>query len=53
MKTRKKTFEWISHKLAPEVSLPYQPGRPFNPTSEEIFGTVIEYIDRCKKELPS
>jgi hypothetical protein len=28
-KTRKKTFEWIAHKLAPEVELPYEPGRPF------------------------
>jgi hypothetical protein len=52
MKTRKKTFEWVSHKLAPEVSLPYHPGRPFNPTNEEILGAVLEYIDRCKKELP-
>lgn len=51
-RTRKKTFEWIAHKLAPEVELPYDPGRPFNPTSEEILSAVTKYIDRCKKELP-
>jgi len=51
IKTRKKTFEWVSHKLAAEVSLPYSPGRPFDPTSEEIVCAVLEYIDRCKQEL--
>jgi hypothetical protein len=51
-KTRKKTFEWITHKLAPEIDLPYEPDRPFNPTSDEILGAVTEYIGRCKKELP-
>jgi hypothetical protein len=51
-KTRKKTFEWIAHKLASEVNLPYEAGRVFNPTSDEILSAVTEYIDRCKKELP-
>jgi hypothetical protein len=51
-KTRNKTFEWVSHKLAPEVSLPFEPNRQFDPTSEEILNAVLKYIDRCKKELP-
>jgi hypothetical protein len=51
-RTRRKTFEWITHKLASEVDLPYDAGRPFNPTSEEILSAVTKYINRCKKELP-
>lgn len=46
VKTRKKVFWRQTHKLAPEVSI------PFTPTSEQIFDLIKEYVDDCQKELP-
>jgi hypothetical protein len=45
-KTRKKVFWLQTHKLAPEISI------SFNPKSEEIFGIIKRYIDDCRKKLP-
>lgn len=43
---RKKVFTYRTHKLAPEVNLPRQP------TNQQIFGAVREYVSRCRGELP-
>jgi hypothetical protein len=45
VRTRRKIFEWRTHKLAPEVSVPPEAA------SEQIFDLVKEYLGRCKREL--
>lgn len=47
VKTRKKYFEWRTHKLAPERELCR------NKTNLEIYNEIIKYIDDCRKELPN
>lgn len=47
VKTRKKQFIYSTHKLAPEVHL-----GP-SPSNEEIYKKVLEYVERCKQELPA
>jgi hypothetical protein len=42
----KRQFEYITHKLAPEINIPY------SASSERIFQIVRSYLDACKKELP-
>jgi len=43
-KTRKKHFTWITHKLAPEINI-------LKMSDEEIYTSIINYIDNCGKEL--
>ncbi|MGE6275342.1 hypothetical protein ACLHZY_06995 [Aeromonas media] len=45
VKTRKKEFEYKTHKLAAEMSI----SRGLD--NNEIFEVVTQYIDRCRKEL--
>ena len=45
-RTRKKIFEYITHKLAPELEIK----RGAN--NQEIFGVVKDYVSDCYKELP-
>lgn len=45
VKTRSKTFEYVTHKLAAEISIPP------NVSDQEIFEYICKYVDRCKKEL--
>lgn len=44
-KTRSKTFEYRTHKLAPEIDI------PINSINEVIYGLILEYIERCRQEL--
>jgi hypothetical protein len=45
MRTRRKQYEYVTHKLAVENNLPLiKPNR-------EIYNKIMEYIHRCKKEL--
>ncbi len=45
VRTRRKQFEYLTWKLAPEVDI-------FEPTSNEnIYSAILEYIDDCRKEL--
>ena len=46
VRTRKKTLEYKSHKLAPEVDIETPYGKP------EILTAVRRYIEDCKAELP-
>ena len=46
VKTRKKQFEWKTHKLAPETSLHHCK------TNSEILNEIFKYVEECKKELP-
>lgn len=43
-KTRKKKFAWITHKLTPEINI-------LRMSDEEIYTSIIKYIDSCGKEL--
>ncbi len=43
--TRRKVFLYETYKLATEGSI------PANATNEEIFNCIIEYTQRCEKEL--
>jgi hypothetical protein len=46
VRTRTKKMEFQTWKLVPEIDIPF-------PTSnKEIFCTVNEYLDKCKKALP-
>ncbi|WP_375320604.1 hypothetical protein [Aliivibrio logei] len=45
VKTRKKVFEYKTHKLAPEMSV----GKLMDDSA--IFAVVNQYIENCKKEL--
>jgi len=44
-RTRMKLFEYKTHKLAAEIDLHWEPD------SSSIFNKILEYIDRCRKEL--
>ena len=44
-RTRHKVFEWRTHKLAPELDVPYEALNP------QIYALVREYIADCAKEL--
>lgn len=44
-KTRKKQFEYVTNKLAPELNLP----RDAN--SKDIYLVMLQYLKDCKKEL--
>jgi hypothetical protein len=46
VKTRTKTLEYRTWKLAPEIEVPDEA------TDSDIFTFVMEYIADCKKELP-
>lgn len=46
VRTRTKTFEYQTHKLAPEVSI----ASPFH--TKQILEAIREYIDKCKREIP-
>ncbi|MBA2587607.1 MAG: hypothetical protein H0U98_03185 [Alphaproteobacteria bacterium] len=45
LRTRKKLFLYKTHKLAPEVSL------PFKASNNQIWDAVQEYIEDCRSEL--
>ena len=47
VKTRKKEFEYKTHKLAPEMSITR------NLNNSDIFTVVNNYVDKCKSELKS
>jgi hypothetical protein len=47
VRTRSKLYEWQTWKLAPEISI------ESDASNSEIFGTILEYIDACKQELPN
>jgi hypothetical protein len=53
VRTRRKIFEYKAHKLAAEISIPFQPGEPFDPTNDTIFDVVRQYVDRCREALPN
>ena len=44
-KTRKKTFEYKTLKLASEIDIHHEPNSP------SIFFRILEYLDQCQKEL--
>lgn len=46
VRTRTKTFEYQTWKLASEIDIPY----PY--TNEVIFEAVRNYLEACRKELP-
>lgn len=46
VRTRTKRFEYHTHKLAPELTLPDRM------TSDAIFAKVLQYVTACRKELP-
>jgi hypothetical protein len=46
VRTRRKVFEYRTHKLAPEISVPAKA------SSEEIFKLVKQYVADCRQELP-
>ena len=46
VRTRTKTFEYKTWKLAPEIEIPNPP------TQTSIFGAIRTYLDGCKRELP-
>jgi hypothetical protein len=46
VRTRTKTFEYLSWKLAPEINIPH----PY--TNEGIYRAILEYLTACRKELP-
>ena len=45
VRTRKKTFKYKTRKLASEIDIYREPDGP------TIFSKILEYLDRCKKEL--
>jgi hypothetical protein len=45
VRTRKKFFEYKTWKLASEIDLHREPD------SSSIFSKILEYLDRCQKEL--
>lgn len=45
VRTRKKVLEYQTHKLAPEIDI------PATATSSDIYELVIEYVNRCKREI--
>ena len=47
VRTRTKILEYRTHKLAPEMDIPY----PF--TNHGIYTTIVEYLSACRQELPS
>lgn len=46
IRTRRKILEYQTHKLAPEIEVPYPC------TSLEIFNIIQDYLRSCGKELP-
>jgi hypothetical protein len=46
VRTRTRTFEHLSHKLAPEVEISH----PI--TRASVLAAVRQYLEDCKKELP-
>ena len=46
VRTRRKTFKYRTHKLAPEINIP--PGA----ANSEIAELVKQYVNDCRKELP-
>lgn len=46
VRTRTKTLEYITWKIAPELDIPH------TQTNAEIFETVRRYLNSCRKELP-
>ena len=46
VRTRKKQYVQATHKLAPEVNL----NRDSN--NSEIYEKILEYVERCRLELP-
>jgi hypothetical protein len=46
IRTRKKQYEYVTHKLAPELNI----GR--DASNQEIFKVVSKYVVDCYKELP-
>ncbi len=44
-KSRAKQFEFVTHKLAPEIEI------DFGSTNAEIFERVIQYMADCQEEL--
>jgi len=45
VRTRKKQFDYITHKLAPEINIPQ------SATSNEIEAVIEKYIKECRQEL--
>lgn len=44
VKTRKKSFIYITHKLVSETNI-------MNQTNDEIYNSILKYLERCEKEL--
>ncbi|MDY3201301.1 MAG: hypothetical protein RBQ84_10145 [Arcobacter sp.] len=44
VKTRKKSFIYITHKLVSEINI-------MNQTNDEIYNSILQYLERCEKEL--
>ncbi|MDH3353509.1 MAG: hypothetical protein OEL87_03610 [Nanoarchaeota archaeon] len=45
IRTRKKEFEYITWKLAPEIDIPHEA------SNTEILNLIKEYLSRCQEEL--
>lgn len=45
VRTRKKVFWCVGHKVAPEVDI------PINPSSADVEAAVNEYVERARSEL--
>ncbi len=46
VRTRRKVFEYRTHKLAPEINVPPEL------SSDELFKLVKQYLADCRQELP-
>jgi hypothetical protein len=45
VRTRRKIFEFQTHKLAPEIDVPEEA------SNTDVFQLVVEYVSECSKEL--
>jgi len=45
VRTRKKQFTYITHKLAPEINIHY------HATSQDVESIIDQYIENCRQEL--
>jgi hypothetical protein len=45
IRTRKKSFEWKTHKLAPELEIPR------DSSNSKIYEIILNYLSHCQKEL--
>jgi len=45
IRTRTKTFEYLAHKVVPELDI------PASAESKDIYAVILEYLHRCQTEL--